>query len=119
MKLNQILKVIFAGIFTFLVIGSLSSISNSIFLEKFIEDFSTISNAKLNKLREEFFNTQSSLDKNKKILTHTVVGREKLLELINEQEAKLNELSYLTSASAASEYLQKLNNNLKLIKLGY
>ena len=114
MKLNQIIKVIFAGIFTFLVIGSLSSISNSIFLEKVIENFSTVSNAKLNKLREEFFSTQSSLDKNRIILTHTVVGREELLKLINEQEDKLNELSYLTSASAASKYLQKLNNDLKL-----
>ena len=116
MNLNQIIKVIFAGIFTFLVIGSLSSISNSIFLEKVIDNLSTLSTAKLNKLREEFFNTQSSLDENKKILTHTVVGREELLELINEQEVKLNELSYLTSADAASEHLQKLNNDLKLTK---
>ena len=116
MKLNQIIKVIFAGIFTFLVIGSLSSISNSIFLEKVIDNLSTLSTAKLNKLREEFFNIQSSLDENKKILTHTVVGREELLELINEQEVKLNELSYLTSADAASEHLQKLNNDLKLTK---
>ena len=116
MNLNQIIKVIFAGIFTFLVIGSLSSISNSIFLEKVIDNLSTLSTAKLNKLREEFFNIQSSLDENKKILTHTVVGREELLELINEQEVKLNELSYLTSADAASEHLQKLNNDLKLTK---
>ena len=116
MNLNQIIKVIFAGIFTFLVIGSLSSISNSIFLEKVIDNLSTLSTAKLNKLREEFFNTQSSLDENKKTLTHTVVGREELLELINEQEVKLNELSYLTSADAASEHLQKLNNDLKLTK---
>ena len=116
MNLNQIIKVIFAGIFTFLVIGSLSSISNSIFLEKVIDKLSTLSTAKLNKLREEFFNIQSLLDENKKILTHTVVGREELLELINEQEVKLNELSYLTSADAASEHLQKLNNDLKLTK---
>ena len=116
MNLNQIIKVIFAGIFTFLVIGSLSSISNSIFLEKVIDNLSTLSTAKLNKLREEFFNIQSLLDENKKILTHTVVGREELLELINEQEVKLNELSYLTSADAASEHLQKLNNDLKLTK---
>ena len=116
MNLNQIIKVIFAGIFTFLVIGSLSSISNSIFLEKVINNLSTLSTVKLNKLREEFFNIQSSLDENKKILTHTVVGREELLELINEQEVKLNELSYLTSADAASEHLQKLNNDLKLTK---
>ena len=116
MNLNQIIKIIFAGIFTFLVIGSLSSISNSIFLEKVIDNLSTVSTAKFNKLREDFFNTQSSLDENKKILTHTVVGRKELLDLINEQEVKLNELSYLTSADAASEYLQKLNNDLKLTK---
>ena len=79
MNLNQIIKVIFAGIFTFLVIGSLSSISNSIFLEKVIDNLSTLSTAKLNKLREEFFNIQSLLDENKKILTHTVVGREELM----------------------------------------
>ena len=116
MNLNQIIKVVFAGIFTFLVIGSLSSISNSIFLEKVIDNLSIVTTAKFNKLREDFFNTQSSLDENKKILTHTVVGREELLELINEQEVKLNELSYLTSADAASEHLQKLNNDLKLTK---
>ena len=116
MNLNQIIKVIFAGIFTFLVIGSLSSISNSIFLEKIIDNFSTVSTAKLNKLREEFFKTQTSMIENKKILKHTVVGRKELLELINEQETKLNELSYLTSADAASEHLQKMNKNLKLAK---
>ena len=113
MKLNQIIKIIFAGIFTFLVIGTLSSISNSIFLEKVIDNLSTVSTAKLNKLREEFFNTQSSIDENKKILTHTVVGRKELLEIINEQEIRINELSYLTSADAASEYLKKLNNDLR------
>ena len=113
MNLNQIIKVIFAGIFTFLVIGSLSSISNSIFLEKVIDNLSSVSTAKLNKLREEFFDTQSSIDENKKILTHTVVGRKELLATITKQEAILDELSYLSSADAASEHLQKLNNDLR------
>ena len=113
MNLNQIIKIIFASIFTFLVIGSLSSISNSIFLEKVMDNLSSISTAKLNKLREEFFNTQSSIDENKKILTHTVVGRKELLATITKQETILNELSYLSSADAASEHLQKLNNDLK------
>ena len=55
MNLNQIIKVIFAGIFTFLVIGSLSSISNSIFLEKVIDNLSTLSTAKLNKTERRIF----------------------------------------------------------------
>ena len=113
MNLNQIIKIIFASIFTFLVIGSLSSISNSIFLEKVIDNLSSVSAAKLSRLREEFFNTQSSIDENKKILTHTVVGRKELLATITKQETILDELSYLSSAEAASEHLQKLNNNLK------
>ncbi|MFL2843744.1 MAG: c-type cytochrome [Alphaproteobacteria bacterium] len=113
MNLNQIIKIIFAGIFTFLVIGSLSSISNSIFLEKVIDNLSSVSTAKLNKLREEFFDTQSSIDENKKILTHTVVGRKELLATIAKQETILDELSYLSSADAASEHLQKLNNDLR------
>tara|TARA_B100001769_G_scaffold67206_1_gene50013 strand:- start:91 stop:984 length:894 start_codon:yes stop_codon:yes gene_type:complete len=113
MNLNQIIKIIFAGIFTFLVIGSLSSISNSIFLEKVIDNLSSVSAAKLSRLREEFFNTQSSIDENKKILTHTVVGRKELLATIIKQETILDELSYLSSAEAASEHLQKLNNDLK------
>ena len=113
MSINLIIKTIIAVIFTFLVIGSLSSISNSIFLEKVIDNLSTISTAKLNKLREDFFKTQSSIIENKKILTHTVVGRKELLEVIKEQETKLIELSYLSSAEAASRHLQKLNNNLK------
>ena len=53
---------------------------------------------------------------NKKILTHTVVGRKELIEEISKQETKLNELSYFTSPEAASEYLQKLNTNLKSVE---
>ena len=59
MNLNQIIKVIFAGIFTFIVIGSLSSISNSIFIEKVLVNLSSISSTKFNNLKEEFFITQS------------------------------------------------------------
>ena len=116
MNLKQIIKIIFAGIFTFFVIGSLSSISNSIFLEKIVDDLSIASSAKFNELRKEFFETQTSVNENKKILTHTVVGRKKLIEEISKQETKLNELSYFTSPEAASEYLQKLNANLKSIE---
>ena len=114
--LNQIIKIIFAGIFTFFVIGSLSSISNSIFLEKIIDDLSMTSSAKFNELRKEFFETQTSLNENKKNLTHTVVGRKELIEEISKQETKLNELSYFTSPESASEYLQKLNTNLKSVE---
>ena len=74
MNLNQIIKVIFAGIFTFIVIGSLSSISNSIFIEKVLVNLSSISSTKFNNLKEEFFITQSELKQNQKSLSHTVVG---------------------------------------------
>tara|TARA_B100001057_G_scaffold370595_1_gene374557 strand:- start:1005 stop:1916 length:912 start_codon:yes stop_codon:yes gene_type:complete len=113
MYLNQIIKIIVAGIFTFSVIGSLSIVSNSIFLEKIIDKIENVSEIKFNKMREEFFETQSSISKNKKILTHTVVKREKLLDKIKEQEFRLNELLFLTSHLAASEYLNKLNSKLK------
>ena len=66
MNLNQIIKVIFAGIFTFIVIGSLSSISNSIFIEKVLVNLSSISSTKFNNLKEEFFITQSELKQNQK-----------------------------------------------------
>ena len=113
MYLNQIIKIIVAGIFTFSVIGSLSIVSNSIFLEKVIDKTENVSEVKFNKMREEFFETQSSISKNKKILTHTVVKREELLDKIKEQEFRLNELLFLTSHVAASEYLNKLNSKLK------
>ena len=113
MYLNQIIKIIVAGIFTFSVIGSLSIVSNSIFLEKVIDKIENVSEVKFNKMREEFFETQSSISKNKKILTHTVVKREELLDKIKEQEFRLNELLFLTSHVAASEYLNELNSKLK------
>ena len=113
MYLNQIIKIIVARIFTFSVIGSLSIVSNSIFLEKVIDKIENVSEVKFNKMREEFFETQSSISKNKKILTHTVVKREELLDKIKEQEFRLNELLFLTSHVAASEYLNKLNSKLK------
>ncbi len=113
MYLNQIIKIIVAGIFTFSVIGSLSIVSNSIFLEKVIDKIENVSEVKFNKMREEFFETQSSISKNKKILTHTVVKRDELLDKIKEQEFRLNELLFLTSHVAASEYLNKLNSKLK------
>ena len=72
--------------------------------------------AKFNELRKEFFETQTSLNENKKNLTHTVVGRKELIEEISKQETKLNELSYFTSPESASEYLQKLNTNLKSVE---
>ena len=74
------------------------------------------SSAKFNELRKEFFETQTSLNENKKNLTHTVVGRKELIEEISKQETKLNELSYFTSPESASEYLQKLNTNLKSVE---
>ena len=113
MYLNQIIKIIVAGIFTFSVIGSLSIVSNSIFLEKVIDKIENVSEVKFNKMREEFFETQSSISKNKKILTHTVVKRDELLDKIKEQEFRLNELLFLTSHVAASEYLNELNSKLK------
>ena len=116
MNLNQIIKVIFAGIFTFIVIGSLSSISNSIFIEKVLVNFSSISSTKFNNLKEEFFITQSKLKQNQKSLSHTVVGRKELVEEINKQESRLNELSYFSSAEDAAKYLIKLNDELEIIE---
>ena len=113
MYLNQIIKIIFAGIFTFSIISSLSFLSKSIFIEKVVDNVENASKAKFIKMREEFFETQSSINKNKKILTHTVVKREELLDKIKEQEVRLNELLFFTSPFAASEYLNKLNYKLK------
>ena len=113
MYLNQIIKIIVAGVFTFSIIGSLSIVSNSIFLEKVIDEIENVSQVKFKMMREEFFETQSSINKNKKILTHTVVKREELLDKIKEQEVRLNELLFFTSPLAASEYLDRLNYKLK------
>ena len=113
MYLNQIIKIIVAGVFTFSIIGSLSIVSNSIFLEKVIDEIENVSQVKFKMMREEFFETQSSINKNKKILTHTVVKREELLDKIKEQEVRLNELLFFTSPKAASEYLDKLNSKLR------
>ena len=87
-----------------------------LFFRKIVDDLSIASSAKFNELRKEFFETQTSVNENKKILTHTVVGRKELIEEISKQETKLNELSYFTSPESASEYLQKLNTNLKSVE---
>ena len=82
----------------------------------YITEYLGLNVDEITELRKEFFETQTSVNENKKILTHTVVGRKELIEEISKQETKLNELSYFTSPEAASEYLQKLNTNLKSVE---
>jgi hypothetical protein len=49
--INQITKVFLAFIFTLIVIGSLSSVSNSIFIDKIFEDLNSISINKINQVK--------------------------------------------------------------------
>ena len=78
--IKQITKVALAFIFTLIVIGSLTSLSNSIFIDKILEDLSSNSMNKINQIKSELVSLKKSLDFNKKRIPHTVVGRKELLE---------------------------------------
>ena len=75
---KQLTKVSIAFIFTLIVIGSLTSLSNSIFVDKILDDLSANSINKINQVKSELADLKKSLDFNKKRIPHTVVGRKEL-----------------------------------------
>lgn len=109
----QITKVFVAFIFTLIAIGSLASISNSIFSDKILNKLNSKSSDQISRLKLELTTTVKSLEFNKKRIPHTVVGRKELLELIEGQEEVIESLAYLSSPERAKEYLQNINDKLK------
>lgn len=109
----QITKVFVAFIFTLIAIGSLASISNSIFSDKILNELNSKSSDQISRLKLELTTTVKSLEFNKKSIPHTVVGRKELLELIEGQEEVIESLAYLSSPERAKEYLQNINDKLK------
>lgn len=109
----QITKVFVAFIFTLIAIGSLASISNSIFSDKIFNELNSKSSDQISRLKLELTTTVKSLEFNKKRIPHTVVGRKELLELIEGQEEVIESLAYLSSPERAKEYLQNINDKLK------
>ena len=94
--IKQITKVAVAFIFTLIVIGSLTSLSNSIFIYKILEDLSSNSMNKINQIKSELVSLKKSLDFNKKRIPHTVVGRKELLEEIKQQEKIIDSILYVS-----------------------
>jgi uncharacterized membrane protein len=111
--IKQITKVAVAFIFTLIVIGSLTSLSNSIFIDKILEDLSSNSMNKINQIKSELVSLKKSLDFNKKRIPHTVVGRKELLEEIKQQEKIIDSLLYVSSPEKAREHLEKITKNLQ------
>ena len=111
--INQITKVFLAFIFTLIVIGSLSSVSNSIFIDKIFEDLNSISINKINQVKLNLIKVKESLEINKKRASHTVVGRKELIEEIEGQESIIDSLSFISSPDRAKEHLKEINDNLK------
>lgn len=109
----QITKVFVAFLFTLIAIGSLASISNSIFSDKILNELNSKSSDQISRLKLELTTTVKSLEFNKKSIPHTVVGRKELLELIEGQEEVIESLAYLSSPERAKEYLQNINDKLK------
>lgn len=109
----QITKVFVAFLFTLIAIGSLASISNSIFSDKILNELNSKSSDQISRLKLELTTTVKSLEFNKKRIPHTVVGRKELLELIEGQEEVIESLAYLSSPERAKEYLQNINDKLK------
>ena len=109
----QITKVSIAFIFTLIAIGSLASISNSIFSDKVLNELNSKSSDQISRLKLELTTTVKSLEFNKKRIPHTVVGRKELLEQIEGQEVVIESLAYLSSPERAREYLKNINNKLK------
>ena len=109
----QITKVFVAFIFTLISIGSLASISNSIFSDKILNELNSKSSDQISRLKLELTTTVKSLEFNKKRIPHTVVGRKELLELIEGQEEVIESLAYLSSPERAKEYLQNINDKLE------
>jgi cytochrome c2 len=111
--INQITKVFLAFIFTLIVIGSLSSVSNSIFIDKIFEDLNSISINKINQVKLNLIKVKKSLEINKKRVSHTVVGRKELIEEIEGQESIIDSLAFISSPDRAKEHLKEINDNLK------
>ena len=109
----QITKVSVALIFTLIAIGSLASISNSIFSDKVLNELNSKSSDQISRLKLELTTTVKSLEFNKKRIPHTVVGRKELLEQIESQEEVIESLAYLSSPERAREYLKNINDKLK------
>ena len=109
----QITKVSVAFIFTLIAIGSLASISNSIFSDKVLNELNSKSSDQISRLKLELTTTVKSLEFNKKRIPHTVVGRKELLEQIEGQEEVIESLAYLSSPERAREYLKNINDKLK------
>ena len=112
---KQLIKVSIAFIFTLIVIGSLTSLSNSIFVDKILEDLSANSINKINQVKSELADLKKSLDFNKKRIPHTVVGRKELLEEILQQERIIDSFAYVDSPKKAREHLEKINKDLQNI----
>ena len=106
----QITKVFVAFIFTLIAIGSIASISNSIFSDKILENLNSKSSDQISRLKLELTTTVKSLEFNKRRIPHTVVGRKELLEQIEGQEGVIESLAYLSSPERAKEYLQNIND---------
>lgn len=113
---KQLIKVSIAFIFTLIVIGSLTSLSNSIFVDKILEDLSANSINKINQVKSELADLKKSLDFNKKRIPHTVVGRKELLEEILQQERIIDSFAYVDSPKKAREHLEKINKDLQNIE---
>ena len=113
--INQITKVFLAFIFTLIVIGSLTSLSNSIFIDKIFEDLNSISINKINQVKLNLIKVKESLEINKKRVSHTVVGRKELIEEIEGQESIIDSLSFISSPDRAKEHLKEINDNLKFL----
>ena len=111
--INQITKVFLAFIFTLIVIGSLTSVSNTIFIDKIFDDLNSISINKINQVKLNLIKVKESLEINKKRVSHTVVGRKELIEEIEGQESIIDSLSFISSPDRAKEYLKEINDNLK------
>ena len=111
--INQITKVFLAFIFTLIVIGSLTSVSNTIFIDKIFEDLNSISINKINQVKLNLIKVKESLEINKKRVSHTVVGRKELIEEIEGQESIIDSLSFISSPDRAKEHLKEINDNLK------
>lgn len=108
--MKEIIKVLIASIFTLFVISSLTSISNSIFINKAPD---VLSNKKIDQIRSKLVSTKKSLDYNEKKIPHTVLGRERLIQKMEEQKKVINSLAHVASIDGARQHLVKLGYTLR------
>ena len=110
MNFNDTMKVLIASIFTLFVISSLTSISNSIFINKAPD---VLSNNKIDQIRSELVSTKKSLNYNEKKIPHTVLGRERLIQKMEEQRKVIDSLVHVASIDGARQHLVKLGYTLR------